>query len=531
MPANISKSSPLVLLILDGWGWSKAPLGNAIIGQTPNLDAIKQQYPFALLQASGLAVGMDWGESGNSEIGHLTLGAGRSIPQYSFRINEAIKDGSFFTNQALINAFTHATNHNSAIHLAGLLTSGTVHAAFSHLVALMDFALKLKTQRPIFLHLFLDGRDSGLHEGLELVKKLQLEIPKSLNIKIATIMGRDYAMDRNNNWQLTEKAYNLLVEAKGERVKDIKEAIRSRYSSGENDPEVAPLVVENYAGVKEGDAIIFFNFREDSMRQLIRSFVEDTGEVWSFSRMLLANLHITTMTQYIEHPSVHVAFLPPEVKNSLTEVISNSGKNQLHIAESEKYAHVTYFFNGITSREFAGETDIFIKSEIPPKEAPEMKVAEITQKVLEEVDRNFYDFIVVNFANGDMLAHEGNLELAKIGVRKIDEMVGILQKKILEKGGVLAITSDHGNVESMTYRGSGELETKHNNNPVPFYLINTDFKKEKGDYDLQSEEKEVSGLLTDVAPTILELMKIQKPAEMTGQSLLSQFKSEKTGLH
>lgn len=521
MAYQISKSSPLVLLILDGWGWGKTPLGNAILqAKTPVLDEIKKQFPFALLQASGLAVGMDWGESGNSEIGHLTIGAGRTIQQYSMRINQAIADDSFYSNQAFAGAFAHAIKYKSSIHIAGLLTSGSVHAHISHITALIELSSKIGGQRPVFLHLFLDGRDSGLQEGLELIEKLELELIKTTTAKIATVIGRDYAMDRNENWQATAKAYNLLSDGVGEKTTDIKQKIKNEYDSGQNDPSMPAIALDDYLGIQENDTLIFFNFREDSIRQIVKSFSEIANEDWFFSRRIIKNLYVATMTKYIESYTIHVAFPPPEVTNSLAEVVSINNMSQLHIAESEKYAHVTYFFNGITSREFDGETDIFIKSELSPRENPAMEVEKITDKVIEEIDRDFYEFIVVNFANGDMLAHEGNLETAVVGVQKVDEMVGRLKQKVLEKNGILVITADHGNVESMTYRGSGSQETKHNPNPVPFYLIGNDFKHDKNDSEIHSEESNITNIIADVAPTVLDLMGIEKPIEMTGQSLL-----------
>ncbi len=522
--SQISKSSPLVLLVLDGWGFSKTPLGNAILqAKTPVLDELRNHYPFALLQASGLAVGMDWGESGDSEVGHMTLGAGRTIQQYALRINQSIKDGSFFNNTALTGAFAHAAKNKSAVHLAGLLTSGSVHAQFAHLVALIELANKVNGQRPVYLHLFLDGRDSGLHEGLELIAKLEAELPKTISITIATIVGREYAMDRNNNWQLTEKAYNLLVDGIGEKTTDLKQQLKMEYEAGKNDPNIPPIALDSYLGTQDNDAIIFFNFREDSIRQLVRSFAEVADQKWFFERRLVKNLSISTLTKYIESYTIHVAFPPPQIKNSLPEVISTTGMNQFHIAESEKYAHATYFFNGISAVEFPGETDIFIKSVKSPKENPDMEVEQITNKVIEEINRNFYEFIIINFANGDMLAHEGNLESAVVGVQKIDEMVGKLQQAILEHNGILIITSDHGNVESMVYRGTGSLETKHNPNPVPLYLVGNDFKHDKSDSEIRDEERDATGIIADVAPTILDLMKIQKPVEMTGQSLLPEL--------
>jgi len=524
---RISKFSPLVLLILDGWGFSKQLLGNAILqSKTPNLDSIRQKYPFALLQASGLATGMDWGEAGNSEIGHVTIGAGRQVEQYSLRINKAIKNGRFFNLPSLTGAFDHAVKNNSTVHLVGLLTSGSVHASFEHIVALLQMAeqkLPSNNQNLVNLHLFLDGRDSGQHEGIELIKKLQAIIWSKNNVKIATIIGRDFAMDRNNNWDHTKTTYELITQAYGKKVADgdILASIKSNYADNLTDSDIPPTVIADYQGVKNGDAMIFFNFREDSMRQVVRSFVDPDEQFTVFSRMPLQKLYIASMTQYIGNPELHVVFGPPKIPNTITEVLSDQGLSQLHIAETEKYAHLTYFFNGITNTQYQGETDIFIKSDGGPIKEPEMEAEKITNKVIEEIDRNGYEFIVINFANGDILAHEGNLENAKKGVAFVDTMIGRLQDKILDRDGIMVITADHGNIESMTYKSSGETETKHETNPVPFYLIGREFMTFKDEQEIKREEQTISGILADIAPTILALMGIPQPPEMTGQNLLS----------
>lgn len=546
---RITKYSPLVLLILDGWGFSKQLIGNAILqSKTPNLDEIRQKYPFALLQASGLAVGMDWGEAGNSEIGHMTIGAGRQVEQYSLRINKAIKDGSFFGLEAFTGAFDHAARNNSTVHLAGLLTSGSVHASFEHILALLKMAgQKLypvretpgtksdsqmtgisngvvgNEQCQVKLHLFMDGRDSGQQEGVNLLVKLETDIGAENKVSIATLMGRDIAMDRDNKWDHTGRAYNLITQGQGMKIEpgQIIPTIHSYYEGNITDSDIPPTAVNDYQGIRDGDSLVFFNFREDSMRQIARSFVDSDSEFNFFPRIPFPNLYVASMTEYIKNPLLHVAFAPPKVKNSLTEVLSNQGFNQLHIAETEKYAHVTYFFNGITSTEFPGETDFFIQSNKDVVKRPKMEVDKITDKVLEEIDHNAYEFVVINFANGDMLAHEGSLENAKKGIAFVDTMIGRLQDKILDCDGVLVITADHGNVESMTYKGSGVKETKHETNPVPFYLIGREYMTFKDEVEVKNEEKNISGILADVAPTILAVMGIPQPPEMTGQNLLA----------
>lgn len=513
-----TNKTPLVLVILDGWGFRKEKLGNAILqGGTPALDKIKSEFPFTLIQASGLSIGMEWGEAGNSEIGHMTIGAGRIIEQYPVRIDRAIKDKSFFSNPAFIGALEYAQKSNSSLHLAGLLTSGSVHSTFNHLSAMLELAGKqpgIKT----YLHLFLDGKDSGLHEAPELFTRLNAEIKKYGNIKIATFIGRKQAMDRDNNWELTKEAYDLIVSATGKKTENIDEVLNRYYSQNLNDQIIHATVVGDYEGMSERDAIIFFNFREDSMRQLAKAFTEELF-TW-FERKKPSQIYVAAMTQYIENSQMHPAFLPPIIKNSLTEIISGHGFKQLHIAESEKYAHVTYFFNGLTDKKFEGETDVFIESYKDQEEHPAMRSPEITAKVIDAVNQNSHQFIVANFANGDILAHTGNLTAAGLGVKSVDEAIGEIKEKVLEKDGILIVTSDHGNAEFMVYSGIGSQETKHDISPVPFYLVAKEFKKTKTPVELTEEEKEITGILADIAPTILELMGLPKPAEITGSSLM-----------
>jgi len=509
---------PIVLTILDGWGYSPINVGNAILNaRTPNMDFIMANYPSVLLQASGKAVGMTWGEAGNSEVGHLTLGAGRVIFQYLSRINRAIETGEFFKNPTFLSAIEHVRKNNSKLHIAGLLTSGSVHAYLSHIFGLINFAkinnIDLK------IHLFTDGKDSGLKEAPVILKKV-LEYIKSDNGtgEVATVVGRDYAMDRNKNWDFTRKAYNLLTQGDGEEVKDVFKKIDECYGQGITDGKIPPLVLDRSGIIRDNDALVFFNFREDSMRQITRAFVEEGFNI--FPRTKIGNLFTGGMTQYIEDPNLRVIFPPPPVKNGLAEVLSINQKNQLHIAETEKYAHVTYFFNCLLDKPFLREADLLIESVKNPANQPEMKVREISEKAIEELNRDFYDFMVINFANADVLAHQGNLDKVIAGVEAIDKAVGVLKEAVLKKNGILIITADHGNAESLIYHGSGDEETKHDPNPVPFFLIVQEYMRERSDEEVTQIFSEVKGVLSDVAPTILELMGIEKPVEMTGESLL-----------
>jgi len=506
---------PMVLTILDGWGYSNQKHGNAILNaNTPNVASIQQNYPSILLQASGKGAGMTWGESGNSEVGHLTLGAGRMVFQYLSLINKAISNGEFFENTVFKKAVGHVKSNNSTLHIAGLLTSGSVHAYLGHLFALIDLAVKNEIKFKI--HLFADGKDSGLKEGADLIKKLQDYIPPGQGT-IATIIGRDYAMDRNKNWDLTKKAYDLMVRGDGEKTPDIISKIKDLYNQGITDTKLPPLIVDEQGLIKESDAVIFFNFREDSMRQIVQGFVEPDFQNFSVERF--QNLFVATMTRYLEN-SPNVAFPLPEIKNSLAEVLDQNSKTQLHIAETEKYAHVTYFFNCLKNKPYGSETDIFIESEKKSNEHPEMKASEIAEKVATSINNNLYDFYVINFANADVLAHQGNLETAVKGVEAVDKAVGQLMGAVLEKDGIMLITADHGNAESMLYKSSGDKETKHNENPVPLYLVGKEFQKTRSEEEITRNLSQANGLLADVAPTILELMGIEKPAEMTGDSLL-----------
>ncbi|MEK7151704.1 MAG: 2,3-bisphosphoglycerate-independent phosphoglycerate mutase, partial [Patescibacteria group bacterium] len=326
---------PVVLVILDGWGFSKKTLGNPIANaQKPTMDAITSQYPMTLLQASGLAVGMTWGESGNSEVGHLNIGAGRIVEQYLSRINRAIKDGSFYNNPSLSGAFDHAIKNKSKIHLIGLLTSGTAHADFSHIIALLEIA-KQKQYQEVYLHLFLDGKDSGLQEAPILLAKLQTEITSKGYGKLATLIGRNFPMDRDNNWDLIRKAYELLVETKGEISDDHIISIQKNYSSGLTDSSMPAIILNNskFNGIGNNDALLFFNFREDSMRQILKPFIDANFSLFPIKK--LEGIYLSTMTQYLESPNVKVAFNPPVVKNNLAEVLEHAKKRQLRVAETE----------------------------------------------------------------------------------------------------------------------------------------------------------------------------------------------------
>jgi 2,3-bisphosphoglycerate-independent phosphoglycerate mutase len=532
-----SNKRPVVLAILDGWGFGKKEVGNPIKqANTPVMDGLAREYPMTLLQASGQAVGMTWGESGNSEVGHLSIGAGRIIEQYFSRISRSISDKTFFSNPALAGAYEYAQKNKSKVHLIGLLTSGTVHSAFTLIPALLDLAVQ-NDYPETYLHLFLDGKDSGLQEGAKLLESVGDEIrSRSSGLpaqagKLATVIGRNFAMDRDNNWELTQKTYELLAKGVGEKSSDLPATIKNYYQQGQNDSSMPPVVAADsgFSGIADNDSLIFFNFREDSMRQILKPFIEPDFSLFPYTaepsgsrpRADLKNLYVCTMTQYLENPAVAVAFLPPDIANGLAEILSASGKNQLHIAETEKYAHVTYFFNGLNTKAYDGETDVFIESIKDHKNNPAMKSWEIATKAAEEIKRGFFDFIVLNIPNPDVLAHTGDFAATVKGVEATDKAVGLIKDAIFEKDGTLIITADHGNAEGMVYKSTGEAETRHESNPVPFYLVARQYQANKTPETIAGETGEAAGILADVAPTILELMEIPQPAEMTGKSLLS----------
>jgi len=513
---------PVVLCILDGWGFSKQKLGNAIVNaQTSNIDFIKSNYPSVLLQASGQAVGLSWGESGNSEVGHLTLGSGRIIFQYLSRIHQAIENGKFFDNPELLRAIGHAKINRSRLHLIGLLTSSSVHAHLDHILALIDLA-KRNGLTDVYLHLFTDGKDSSQKEAPFIYKKID-DFMKVSNVgKLATVIGRDIAMDRNNNWDLTKQTYNLMVEGQGEKTQDIYKTLEDKYAQGFTDINMPAIVADPDGTIRNDDAIIFFNFREDRMKQITEAFTSANFD--KFERNNFPNLLVICMTQYLENAGLNIAFLPSEISNCLAETISKANLKQLHITETEKYAHVTFFFNALKQTPFDGEDDVLIKSERDATIDPAMKAREILTETTTRINKDDYSFVLVNFANADMLAHMGNFENVVKGIGILDAEIDKLRRAVLAKDGYLIITSDHGNAESLTYRGTGTPETRHNPNPVPLYFVTKEAERTRTEEEIKYSTDQAQGFLSDVAPTILELLQITKPDEMTGDSLLDHLK-------
>lgn len=520
----------VILVILDGFGISLRDQGNAITNATtPTLDYLERNYPLAALKASGIAVGLSWHEPGNSEVGHMTLGTGRILYQYLPRIIRSLRDGSFFKNKTFLGAVKHVQKRNSTLHLMGLLGSGSVHSYIDHLYGLLELAQREKIGERVRLHIFTDGRDSLPTEGAKFIRSLQERLQAMKVGRIASVQGRFYAMDRDLNWERTQKAYELLTQGKGQKVLDPVVAIRSSYDRGILDEHLEPLCVvgkdqKPLGLIKSGDAVIFFNYREDRARQLTRAFV--TPKKVGFPAKKIPELFFVTLTEYEKGLPVQVAFPWPEIKNCLSEVLSDAGKKQLHMAETEKYAHVTYFFNGLEEKPFPGEDrDLVPSLDVKTfNKVPEMKAAEITNRLRDHIEGGKYDFIVVNYANCDMVAHTGDFEATVKAVESIDKNLKILLTLCEDSPGTfLMITSDHGNAEVMIDPYTGEKLTEHSTNDVPLFLVNPLVKMSKDGLDIFRAKRTPVGLLSDVAPTVLSLLGLSVPQEMTGRSILDKM--------
>lgn len=517
---------PVVLVVLDGWGLSKATNGNAIAkANLPTIGKLNKFYPHIALQASGIAVGLPWGEPGNSEVGHITLGAGKILYQNMPRITMAIQNGDFFKNEVLLSAFENAKKNNSAVHLMGLVGKGGVHSYLDHIYALLEMA-KNQNFEKVFVHVFTDGRDSTPDSGARLIQELQSRCQAYGSIRIASLCGRSLAMDRDNNWDRIEKAYDLLTKAEGEKITDPIKYLEESYKNGKFDEFIEPAVVtENgnpVATVEENDSVIFFNFREDRAKELTQAFI--ASDFKGFKREQIKNLFFVTMTQYEKDFPVHVAFFPDEVKDPLGEILSENKLTQLRIAETEKFAHVTYFFNGGIEKSFPNEDRVIVPSQKVETfdKVPEMSAEKITEKVIPLINK--YDFILINYANADMVGHTGNEKATVFGVEVIDRCLGQLIPEVIKKNGCLLITADHGNAEEIKNNFTGETDTQHSTNPVPLWFVNPDNGSQARQAGEKFENLDPSGLLSDLAPTVLGLFEIKKPKEMTGEGLLDILK-------
>ncbi|MFA5413091.1 MAG: 2,3-bisphosphoglycerate-independent phosphoglycerate mutase [Patescibacteria group bacterium] len=525
----MNRPKPVVLAILDGWGVAPKGKGNAISGaKTPNVDKLIATYPAMTLRASGDEVGLSWGEMGTSEVGHLNLGTGRIFYQTLPRINKAIGDGSFFSNKALRDAAAHVKKNKSSLHLMGLVSTGRVHTTSEHLYALLKFAKEQKIKN-VYIHCFLDGRDTIYNSGSDFIKKLQEKIKEYGVGRIATVSGRFYAMDRDNRWDRTEKAYLAIAEGKSEEYfSDPIKAIEASYAKKIYDEEFVPVVITErkkpVATISEDDAVIFFNYRADRAREMTKSFVIKDFDKFKREKFF-PKLFFATMTEYEEGLPVEVIFPPEKVKICLAKIISDAGLKQLHIAETEKYAHVTFFFNGMREEEFSGEDRIIVPSPHVASydQKPEMSAKIITEKLIKEIMARKYDFIVVNFANADMVGHTGKYKETVEAVETVDKCVGQIADIIIPMGGVLALTADHGNAEEVFNLQTGDIDKEHSTNAVPFILAGRELKDQIA--AIPPVEADLSlmpsvGVLADVAPTILKIMDIKQPDEMTGAALI-----------
>lgn len=503
------KNAPVALIIMDGYGnGNTADANNAIqIAKTPVIDGLKQRFATTHINASGEFVGLPDGQMGNSEVGHTNIGAGRIIYQALTRITKAIKDGDFFENKALVSVAEAVKANGGALHLMGLVSPGGVHSHSEHLYGLLQFAKNQGIEK-VYVHAFLDGRDVDPSSAAGYVADLQEKIDELGCGKIATLAGRYYAMDRDKRWERVQKAYDVIAKGEGVAADDAVEAVKASYAKDVTDEFVVPAVVGDYKGMNDGDGVIFFNFRPDRARELTHAFTD--AEFDGFPRKEV-KLAFATMTQFEEGLNVEVAYPPESITNTLGEVIAKNGMTQLRIAETEKYAHVTFFFNGGVEEPYEGEDRILVPS---PKVAtydlqPEMSAIEVTDKVVEAIKAGKYDFIILNYANGDMVGHTGVIEAAVKAVETVDTCVGRFVEAIREVGGEVCITADHGNADQMVDPETGAPFTAHTTNPVPFIVVSDRIGWIAAD-----------GALCDIAPTLLTLAGMEIPAEMTGSSLV-----------
>jgi 2,3-bisphosphoglycerate-independent phosphoglycerate mutase len=509
------KKGPLALIIIDGWGYSPEREGNAIaLASTPFYDELTEKYPQTLLEASGTRVGLPASIMGNSEVGHLNIGSGRVVRMDLSRIDHDIETGEFFKNEVLVEAMDGAKTRGHSLHLMGLVSDGQVHSSQEHLYALLRMAKERGLHR-VYVHCFLDGRDTPPASAYGYVEALQVKCTEIGCGRIASVVGRYYAMDRDKRWERTERAYNLLVRAEGERVIDPVEAIKRSYERGITDEFVEPIVVEREAGepvatIETDDAVIFFNFRPDRARQITRALTEPG--FGGFSTAQRPHIHFACFTQYDKTFELAVAFGPREHRNVLAEVFGHRGVRNFRLAETEKYAHVTYFFNGGVEKEYPCESRLLVPS---PKIAtydlaPEMSAFKVTDKVLRAIDEGETDVFIINFANPDMVGHTGKLGKTIEAVQYVDTCLGWITKGIRRARGATLITADHGNCEQMIDLTTGQPHTAHTTNPVPFHLV------DEASLGLKLRE---GAALEDVAPTILGLLGVEQPLEMTGRDL------------
>lgn len=507
--------SPVVLVILDGWGYSATQDGNAIAAaKTPVIDSLWAAYPHTLIRTSGKDVGLPDGQMGNSEVGHLNIGAGRVVPQELVRISDAVEDGTLLSNSALVKVYQSVKQSGGKLHLVGLCSDGGVHSHLNHLIGLLDMAEdQLLTQ--VCIHAITDGRDTAPTSGKKYIEQIEAAIARIGVGKIVTLGGRYYALDRDHRWDRVKQAYEVMTQD-GEGDRSALEVLQASYDAGVTDEFVVPTRIAPGA-VQPGDGVVFFNFRPDRARQLTQAFVDPDFK--AFDRPPIQPLSFVTFTQYDPNFPVQVAFEPQNLNNILGEVIANHGLRQFRTSETEKYAHVTYFFNGGIEEPLAGEDRELVSSPMVATydRAPAMSAEPLTEVAIAAIEKQVYSLVVINYANPDMVGHTGKMEPTVAALQTVDRCLGRLLEQIIRVGGTAIITADHGNAEMM-WDEQGNPWTAHTTNPVPFILVEGEGRKIAGhgtEVPLRSD-----GRLSDIAPTILEILKLPQPAEMTGRSMI-----------
>ncbi|MBI4117754.1 MAG: 2,3-bisphosphoglycerate-independent phosphoglycerate mutase [Parcubacteria group bacterium] len=522
------KDRIVVQVILDGFGLNPVVEGNAVaLAKKPIIDGLMMQYPFTALDASGIAVGLPWGEVGNSEVGHTNLGSGLVQYQKLPRISMAVEDKTFFRNKAFLDALAYSQKHKSNIHIIGLVSNGGVHSHIEHLDALLHFFQQNKSKDNVFVHAFTDGRDTNPKAGVNFIATLMEVMKSSKTGKLASVIGRYYGMDRNNTWERTQKAYDLIASGKGEKTQDPLKTMKQKYEEKFDDENMPPLIVEHHDGVhtvKDHDVIIFFNFRPDRMRQIAKAFV--VPDFSDFSReVVVKDIHTVTMMQYEAGLPVSALAFPEEtIEYPFGRIVAELNRPQFRISETEKYAHVTFFFNGGAEDPFQKEDRKIIPS---PAVAtydmqPEMSSVPITDKVVKAISSRKYVYTLINFPNPDMVGHTGNLEATIKAVEACDIALGKIKKAVDDVNGILVVCADHGNAEVMIDPVSGRPHKEHTTNPVPFILCGEEFRREKSKEEVDAIIMEMSpiGLIADIAPTVLELMDVKPGSYMSGRSFL-----------
>lgn len=518
------KNLPLILLILDGWGIAPPSRGNAFTGaDTPFYNDLLRNYQTFAVAASGEAVGLPWGEPGNSEVGHLNLGAGKIVYQPVLKINRSIENKSFFENETLLGAVKHCQKNNSSLHLMGILSDGGVHGHIDHLYALLELAARNNLTK-VFVHGFLDGRDTPFASGLDYVSQLEKVFASLGAGKLVSLSGRFWGMDRDNHWERTEKAYRTILGQSEQIFVSAREAVAASYGRKVFDEEFAPCLIKSdneTQKISSGDAVIFFNYRPDRARQLTRALGDANFD--KFPRKEIADLYFATLTEYDPQLPVKVAFRQDLVENPIAKAWSDAGLKQLHLAETEKYAHVTYFFNGGQDIVFPGQENQIIPSAGVPSYAdkPEMSVFEIKDKAIEMLKKSIFDCFVVNFANADMVGHTGNIAATRQALADVDKAIKELAGLAAKLNGVLVITADHGNAEEKVDWETGGIVKEHSRNPVPCTLVGSQFRLgEPRPDNFYLDQLSVAGVLSDVTPTLLSICGLTIPGSMTSRSLI-----------